>query len=89
MAGDAPGESGIDLDTGALAALALRYFDALPRRQRQIFELVDVRGMWPAEVAAQLGMEQVTVRAHLFKARRTIRAKMLEHHEQLLKEYMS
>ncbi len=78
-----------DLDAGALAALVVRYFDALPRRQRQIFELVDMRGMSPAETARRLGMEQVTVRAHLFKARRTIRAKMLEHHEQLLKEYMS
>ena len=81
--------SAADFDAAALTVLALRYFDALPRRQRQIFELVDMRGISPSETARQLGMEQVTVRAHLFKARRTIRAKMLEHHEQLLKEYMS
>jgi hypothetical protein len=34
-------------------------------------------------------MEQSTVRAHLFKARRAIRAKLIEHHERLLKEYRS
>lgn len=86
---DSAAESPNQADASALAALALRYFDALPRRQRQIFELVDVRGMSPAEAARQLGMEQVTVRGHLFKARRAIRAKMLARHEQLLKEYMS
>jgi RNA polymerase sigma-70 factor (ECF subfamily) len=76
-------------DAVAIAQLALRYFDALPRRQRQIFELADIRGMTPAEIARDLGMEQVTVRAHLFKARRAIRAKLLENHERLLKEYQS
>lgn len=88
-AGDFATESPNQTDASALAALALRYFDALPKRQRQIFELVDVRGLSPAEVARHLGMEQVTVRGHLFKARRAIRTKMLERHEQLLKEYMS
>jgi RNA polymerase sigma factor (sigma-70 family) len=72
-----------------LAALVLGYFDTLPKRQRQIFELADIRGMAPAEIARQLGMQQVTVRAHLFKARRTIRERMLENHERLLKEYTS
>jgi RNA polymerase sigma-70 factor (ECF subfamily) len=86
---DSAAESPNQTDASALATLALRYFDALPRRQRQIFELVDVRGMSPAEAARQLGMEQVTVRGHLFKARRAIRAKMLARHEQLLNEYMS
>jgi DNA-directed RNA polymerase specialized sigma24 family protein len=54
-----------------------------------IFDMVDLRGMTPAETALQLDMEQVTVRAHLFKARRTIRTKMLEHHERMLTEYRS
>jgi hypothetical protein len=35
--------------------------------------MVDLQGMTPAEVARQLGMEQVTVRAHLFKARARFR----------------
>jgi RNA polymerase sigma-70 factor (ECF subfamily) len=78
-----------DPDVEVLAALVLRYFDALPKKQRQIFELADIRGLTPAEIARDLGMQQVTVRAHLFKARQTIRSRMLEHHERLLKEYRS
>jgi len=78
-----------DPDALHLASLVLRYYDALPKRQREIFEMVDLLGMAPAEIARRLGMEQVTVRAHLFKARRAIRSKMLEHHERMLKEYRS
>ena len=78
-----------DLDAELLGDLVLRYFDALPRRQRQIFEFSDIRGWTPAEIAKELGMEQTTVRVHLFKARQTIRARMLENHERLLKEYRS
>lgn len=77
----------VDPDAERLAALVVRYFDALPRRQRQIFELADLRGMSPAEIAERLGMEAVTVRGHLFKARRAIRAKLLEHHQRMLEEY--
>jgi RNA polymerase sigma-70 factor (ECF subfamily) len=78
-----------DPDAIRLANLVLKYFDALPKRQKVIFELVDLRGLTPADVARQLDMEQVTVRAHLFKARRMIRAQLLAHHERLLKEYRS
>jgi len=76
-----------DPDAERLAALVVKYFDALPRRQREIFELADLRGLSPTEIASKLGMEAVTVRGHLFKARRAIRAKLLEHHERLLEEY--
>jgi RNA polymerase sigma-70 factor (ECF subfamily) len=78
-----------DHDAARIAALVLEYFDALPRRQRQIFERADILGMSPADIARELGMQQVTVRAHLFKARRTIRERMLANHERLLKEYTS
>ncbi len=76
-----------DIDAARLAALVVKYFDALPARQRQIFELADLRGLTPIEIATKLGMEPVTVRGHLFKARRAIRAKLMEHHERLLQEY--
>jgi len=76
-----------DLDAARLAGLVLKYFDALPSRQRQIFELADLRGLTPTEIATQLGMEPVTVRGHLFKARRAIRARLMEYHERLLEEY--
>jgi RNA polymerase sigma-70 factor (ECF subfamily) len=87
--GIAVGTTENDPDAVRLAGLVLQYYDALPRRQRSIFEMVDLQGMTPAEVARELGMEQVTVRAHLFKARRAIRTRMLEQHERMLKEYGS
>ena len=77
----------VDPDAERLAALVVKYFDALPGRQRQIFELADLRGMTPTEIASKLGMEAVTVRGHLFKARRAIRAQLMKHHERLLEEY--
>jgi RNA polymerase sigma-70 factor, ECF subfamily len=78
-----------DPDARRLAELALQYFDALPGKQRLIFDLCDIKGSTPADVARELGMEQSTVRAHLFKARRAIRSRLLEHHERLLREYRS
>jgi len=79
----------LDPDAIALTKLVLREFDALSGKQRMIFELADLRGMSPAEIARELGMEAVTVRAHLCKARKTIRERMLLHHERMLKEYRS
>jgi RNA polymerase sigma-70 factor (ECF subfamily) len=76
-------------DRETLAALVLAHFDRLPPKQRRVFELVDLRGHDPAEVARALGMRPVTVRAHLFKARRAIRTRLLETHEHFVKEYLS
>lgn len=72
-----------------VAQAVLRHFDALPPKQRLVFELVDLRGLEPAEVARQLGMNQVTVRAHLFKARRSIRTRMLASDKSLIREWLS
>jgi RNA polymerase sigma-70 factor (ECF subfamily) len=76
-------------DESALTSLVLKYFDELPARQREVFELADIQGLSAPEVAERLGMKAVTVRANLFKARRTIRQRMLEHHSSLLEEYRS
>ena len=84
----APAQSATE-DAAALTALVLTYFDALPPRQRRVFEMAELRGMPHADVARELGMQASTVRAHLFKARAAIRARMLEHHEALIREYRS
>lgn len=76
-------------DENTLTSLVLKYFDELPARQREVFELSDIQGLSAPEVAERLGMKAVTVRANLFKARRTIRQRMLEHHSSLLEEYRS
>jgi len=73
----------------ALTALVLGYFDALPPRQRQVFEMAELRGMPHADVARELGMQASTVRAHLFKARASIRSRLLQDHEALVREYRS
>jgi RNA polymerase sigma-70 factor, ECF subfamily len=59
-------------------AMVRAFWNDLPRRQRQIFDLVDLQGHAPSEVAEMLELNAATVRAHLFKARRTLRTKLLE-----------
>ena len=63
------------------AATTIReLFSDLPRRQREIFDLVDLQGLSPAEVAERTGMRPVSVRANLFKARKAIRDSLLATH---------
>lgn len=76
-------------DERTVASLVLKYFDELPPRQREVFGRVDLRGESPAEVAITLGMRPVTVRAHLFKARRAIRTRLFELHESFMSEFLS
>ena len=72
----------IDLDR--TMTLVQYYFRELPDRQRLIFDLVDLQGYTPAEIAEMLDMEQVTVRANLCKARRAIRTRILRDHPELV-----
>jgi RNA polymerase sigma factor (sigma-70 family) len=51
----------------------------LPVRQRELFDLIDLQGFTPAEVAEMLDMHPGTVRVHLFRARKRIRGWLLEH----------
>jgi RNA polymerase sigma-70 factor (ECF subfamily) len=59
------------------AELATTFLRDLPARQREVFDLVDLQGYTPAEAGEMLEIEGVTARAHLFRARRTLREKML------------
>ena len=49
----------------------------LPPRQRAVFDLADLQGYEAADIAAMMELEPVTVRAHLMRARRAMRALML------------
>jgi RNA polymerase sigma-70 factor (ECF subfamily) len=63
------------------AAIIIReLFADLPRRQREIFDLVDLQGFSPSEAAERTGMKPVSVRANLFKARKAIRESLLATH---------
>ncbi|HEX3534990.1 MAG TPA: RNA polymerase sigma factor [Gemmatimonadaceae bacterium] len=68
------------VDRERAARVIMELFSELPQRQREIFDLVDLQGMSPAEAAARTGMKPVSVRANLFKARKAIRAKLLATH---------
>ncbi|MFL5603650.1 MAG: RNA polymerase sigma factor [Gemmatimonadaceae bacterium] len=68
------------VDRERAAAVIRERFYGLPARQREIFDLVDLQGLSPAEAAERTRMKPVSVRANLFKARRTIRAGILANH---------
>jgi RNA polymerase sigma-70 factor (ECF subfamily) len=52
----------------------------LPMRQRELFVLCDLEGRTPGEAAAILAIKDVSARASLFKARATIRRRILATH---------
>lgn len=74
------------LDRHRLTALVHAFFHELPGRQRQVFDLIDLQGHLPAEVASMLNMKPVSVRAALFKARAAIRRRILDTHPGLVED---
>jgi len=68
------------VDRERAAAVIRELFSALPPRQREIFDLVDLQGLSPTEAAERTGMKPVSVRANLFKARSAIRSRFLATH---------
>ncbi|HJU66453.1 MAG TPA: RNA polymerase sigma factor [Gemmatimonadaceae bacterium] len=76
-----------DYDASRLRRLLRAHAQRLPTRQRQVFELAELRGATTAEIAAQLRMDPATVRVTLLKARRRMRLRMLAEHPRLLEEY--
>ena len=66
------------IDAGRSAALLQVFLKDLPARQREALYLVDVEGLDPGEAAARLGANSATLRTHLFRARRTLRARLLD-----------
>ena len=68
------------VDRERAATVIRELFAELPRKQREIFDLVDLQGLSPAEVGERTGMKAVSVRANLFKARKAIRESLLAAH---------
>ncbi len=77
------------LDARAMADLVRHHRRSLTRRERAVFDRVDLEGMPTADAAAALGIAPSTARVLLARARRTIRLRMLAEHPELLKEYWS
>jgi RNA polymerase sigma-70 factor (ECF subfamily) len=76
-------------ETSQLRDVVTALFRDLPVRQREVFYLVDIEGHEAMEVASRLGLRPVTVRAHLFRARHTLRSRILARHPEIAEEYGS
>jgi RNA polymerase sigma-70 factor (ECF subfamily) len=74
-------------DRRHISAVIGAFFEELPGRQREVFELAELQGLPSGEIAEILGIEAVSVRAHLFKARRKLRRRILESHPELAEEW--
>ena len=84
VASDVPGAE--SADPAAVSRALLAHLDSLSPRQREVFELVDLRGVSATDASKQLGIDASTVRVLLLRARRTIRARMLLHRDALLED---
>lgn len=78
---------GVTADT--VAALVRALLAELPPRQREVFYLADLEELAPVEIAQRLGLEPATVRVHLLRARRALRARILREHPAIAEEYRS
>jgi RNA polymerase sigma-70 factor (ECF subfamily) len=61
------------IEAGAVADRVKARFMDLPEMQRLVFDLADLQGFAPAEIAEMMEMNGATVRVHLLRARRTLR----------------
>jgi RNA polymerase sigma-70 factor, ECF subfamily len=83
----APPEDPVErLQAARIAAVVTALFQELPARQREVFNLADIEGVALVDIAERLGMNPNTVRAHLFRARRTLRSRILARHPELAEE---
>lgn len=93
IAGRAPAAAGTEdgeideLYAQGVAGLVRSFFRDLPGRQRQVFDLVDLQGRAPGEVARMLDLSPSTVRVTLLHARRALRGRILEFHPELEEGY--
>lgn len=69
-----------------VSGLLRTFFDALPPRQREVFDLVELQGLDAAEAAARLGIAASSVRVSLLKARRALRTRILSERPDLMEE---
>jgi RNA polymerase sigma-70 factor (ECF subfamily) len=87
LVGDDVEQSAAEGDGSGFVALVASYLDELSGREREVFELGDLRGLNATEIAERLGVKAVTVRTQLMRARRKVRLRMLADHPDLLEGY--
>lgn len=70
-------DPGARVDRERLRDLVFESLDQLPPKQREMFDLIDLQGLTPSEAAEMTGSNPATVRVHLFKARSSIRTRLM------------
>ncbi len=80
----APLDTGLDDTASELMSAVTTHIGVLPARQREVFDLVDLQGHTSLEAAELLSITPTTVRVHLMRARRVIRAKLLQNNAPLV-----
>jgi RNA polymerase sigma-70 factor (ECF subfamily) len=73
-------DPGARVDRQLVAEFVRHFFTELPPKQREVFDLVDLQGYDPHEVAGLLQTSVGAVRGNLFKARASMRARILAAH---------
>ena len=71
------GDPSVALARRELAGLLELFLRELPHRQREVFDLIELQGVPAKEVARLIGIRAASVRGSLFKARRTLRRRIL------------
>jgi RNA polymerase sigma-70 factor (ECF subfamily) len=71
------------VDRERLSALVRDFWQELPERQRAVIDLVDLQGYNQHDVAEMLKLNPSTLRANLFKGRRTLRSRLLARYPSL------
>lgn len=67
-----------------IAAIVRSFFRILSPRQRELIELIDTEGRTANEAAEMMGIEPETARVHLLRARRVLRAEILQAYPEIL-----
>jgi RNA polymerase sigma-70 factor (ECF subfamily) len=83
----APPNHAADAEAERLRELVHACLTELTDRERDVFERADLQGQSTNEIAAALGVQPVSVRAALSRARRRMRLRMLELRPSLLEDY--
>jgi RNA polymerase sigma-70 factor (ECF subfamily) len=76
------------IDSSRIRELVAVFLKELPQRQREVFQMADLQGLTSPEIGEILGLNPGGVRAALFKARRTLRQRILDQHPEVVEEYL-
>ncbi len=81
-------EAPTEVDRSRIRGMIRTFVLELPPRQREVFQLSEFQGLSSPEIGRVLELDPGSVRAALFKARRTLRSKILDSHPEFVEEYL-